>query len=129
MINQLGVMEAIRNNLRAQNSDAGLPSYRVGTPYVERDQIAKIHEGEMILPKPVAAMLRNFEGKDSGRISSSDTIRVLNELVRVTSAAGVATNQTLEQIRDSANLQTGRVPPALDIPTVGQTSRSCGGLF
>lgn len=28
-----------------------LPSYAVGTPYVPHDQIAQIHEGEMIVPK------------------------------------------------------------------------------
>ena len=43
-------------------SDFGvkLPSYAVGTPFVPQDQIAQIHQGEMIIPAATASQLRKY---------------------------------------------------------------------
>ena len=43
-------------------SDFGvkLPSYDVGTPFVPQDQIAQIHQGEMIIPAATASQLRKY---------------------------------------------------------------------
>jgi hypothetical protein len=51
---QLDVLGLIRDNLRAANAGQGVPSYAVGTGYVPRTGLALIHQGEMILPAPVA---------------------------------------------------------------------------
>jgi hypothetical protein len=51
---QLDVLGLIRDNLRAANAGQGVPSYAVGTGYVPRTGLALIHQGEAILPAPVA---------------------------------------------------------------------------
>lgn len=57
-----GILSRIADNLHAANSAAGLPAYASGTTYVPRTGPALIHEGEMILPAPVARFLRQGGG-------------------------------------------------------------------
>lgn len=43
-----------------------LPSFDVGSPYVPNDMVAKIHKGEMIIPKIQADAIRSGSGGGSG---------------------------------------------------------------
>jgi hypothetical protein len=44
----------------AQAQGTVLPSYDVGTPNVQGDQIAQIHDGEMVIDKRSSDVLRNY---------------------------------------------------------------------
>lgn len=50
---------AINNNLAEQNTKAGIPSYAIGTGYVDGDQLANIHHGEAVVPANVNAWFRS----------------------------------------------------------------------
>lgn len=43
-----------------------LPSFDVGSPYVPRDMVAKVHEGEMIIPRRQADAMRSGSGGGQG---------------------------------------------------------------
>lgn len=47
-------------NLTALTSQAGLPSFAVGTSYVRSNMTANIHQGEMIIDRQSADVLRNY---------------------------------------------------------------------
>lgn len=70
-----GLLERIANNLRESNVAAGLPAYATGTAYVPRTGPALIHEGEMILPAPVARIVRNARGGSEGSSAELSAIR------------------------------------------------------
>jgi len=55
-----------------------LPSYAVGTSYVPEDQIAQIHQGEMIIPASAAAQLRKYGM--SNQVDSGLQAEILAEL-------------------------------------------------
>ncbi len=76
---QLDTLSAIRSNLAASNVGSGLPSYAVGTGYVNGDQIANIHNGEAIVPANVNEWFRTSGWKTGG----GDSDRVVKELQSV----------------------------------------------
>lgn len=55
----------------------GLLSFDVGTPSVPRDMVAKIHQGEMIIPKTFAEGIRKGEVPLGGGASSHSASLVL----------------------------------------------------
>ncbi len=100
---QANVMTEVRNNLRAQNTAQGLPSYDVGTTYVPYDQVAKIHKGEVIMTAQEAAIMRKYFGSggniSSGR-SSVTMETLLRDLIGAVKAGSAATSDKLESIRE-----------------------------
>jgi hypothetical protein len=70
-----GLLERIAENLRESNSAAGLPAYATGTTYVPRTGPALIHEGEMILPAPVARFLRQPQGGGGASSAAVEALR------------------------------------------------------
>jgi phage-related minor tail protein len=52
-------VDALRN-FWSQQFGVNLPSYAVGTPFVPQDQVAQIHQGEMIIPAATASQLRKY---------------------------------------------------------------------
>lgn len=73
------ILNRIADNLRESNLGAGLPAYATGTMYVPRTGPALIHEGEMILPAPVARFLRQPQG---GGSTSSAVVEALRTELR-----------------------------------------------
>lgn len=74
-----------------------LAGFDVGTPYVPRDMIAQIHEGEMIIPKTFAQGLRDGDvpvggNRSASLVLGSDIIRALKTegraLVQITENQG-----------------------------------------
>lgn len=86
---QLDTLGLIRQNLAASNTKAGIPSYASGTPYVQGDQIAQIHNGESVVPSEVNSWLRTSGWQLGG--GSNDKIVVQLQMV----------NQRLEMIERS----------------------------
>lgn len=69
------ILNRIADNLRESNSAAGLPAYATGTTYVPRTGPALIHEGEMILPAPVARFLRQPQGGGGASNAAVEALR------------------------------------------------------
>lgn len=62
---QLDVLGLIRDNVRAANVGAGVPSYAVGTGYVPATGLALLHQGESVWPAPITDFFRR-EGFPAG---------------------------------------------------------------
>ena len=71
---QLGFLEAIRDNLAEANRAAGVPSYAVGTGFVMGNQLANIHHGEAVVPASVNSWFR--ESGWAMRGAANDTVVV-----------------------------------------------------
>lgn len=69
-----------------------LPFFDVGSPNIERDQIAMVHKGEIIVPRTFAEGIRSGELSLSSKNSSSNTIPVY---VTVNVAGSVTTESEL----------------------------------
>ncbi len=69
-----------------------LPFFNVGSPNIERDQIAMIHKGEIIVPRTFAEGIRSGELSLSSKNSSSNTTPVY---VTVNVAGSVTTEAEL----------------------------------
>jgi hypothetical protein len=76
------VLGAINANLAAANSSAGIPSYAVGTGFVDGDQLANIHHGEAVVPAAVNAWFRDANWQ-LPRSSSNDDGRLVAGLKRI----------------------------------------------
>lgn len=76
---QLDQLGLINSNLRASNIGAGVPSYAVGTGFVQGDQLAMIHHGEAVVPAPVNTFLKTA-GWPLGGSANDD--RIIVELRR-----------------------------------------------
>ena len=93
MIEFFNSIGAIANNQVMVNGQlVDLPSYDVGTSYVPYDQVAKIHQGEMVLDKNFSDSLRRYGIPTGGGNISVDMSGVINEL-----------KETRLIIRDQAN--------------------------
>lgn len=79
---QLDVLGYIRDNLKAANAAAGVPSYAVGTGYVPRDGLAMIHEGEAVVPAAVNAWFARANWQ-LPRGAANDDERIVIELQRL----------------------------------------------
>jgi len=76
MIIQRSIAEPLTNALVGATGTSGggllggiissLPSFDVGSPYIPQDMIAKIHQGEMIIPKVQADAMRSGSNGSSG---------------------------------------------------------------
>lgn len=113
------ILDRIANNLRAQNEDSGLPAYASGTTYVPRTGPALIHEGEMILPAPVARFLRQpiqTGGQPIDGKALQEEIRMLRE-AQADQARLIA--ELLKQLRGEvivgANKQTAAIDRQTDV--------------
>ncbi len=69
---------------------AGLPSYAVGTPYVPEDQLAMLHEGEMVVPKQYNPNARAMtqatnsgQSQQDARLQNAALLSAINQLLRV----------------------------------------------
>ncbi|MGB7402704.1 MAG: tape measure protein [Arcobacter sp.] len=81
MIEFFNSIGAISNNQVMVNGQlVDLPSYDVGTSYVPYDQVAKIHQGEMVLDKNFSDSLRRYGIPTGGGNISVDMSGVINEL-------------------------------------------------
>ena len=88
------ILGTINQNLAAQNDGAGLNSFAVGTSFVDRDQIANIHKGEIIITESDASILRKY-GVPSNDGNSSGIITAINNLTNMTGRIGDETNDNL----------------------------------
>lgn len=86
-----------------------LPSYAVGTPYVQGDQVAQIHHGEMVIDRNTSDMLRRYGISGGGAQDQSALIDELRASRGVLSA-GFA---TLQQQLASANARLAAVEKRL----------------
>ena len=89
-------------------------SFAVGTPYVERDMMARIHEGEIITPKNFSDGLRNGDlvmGQTAnmvnainnmGALLSQNVANLENKLNAIISITGTQVNK-LDDIYDVSN--------------------------
>ncbi len=57
---QVDILLGIKDNLGAQNTAQGIPSYAIGTSYVPKDTIANIHKGEIIIDPQSSNILRRY---------------------------------------------------------------------
>lgn len=92
----------------------GTNSFAVGTPYVERDMFAKIHQGEIITPKNFSDGLRNGDlvmGQTAnmvnainnmGALLSQNVANLENKLNAIISITGTQVNK-LDDIYDVSN--------------------------
>jgi tape measure domain-containing protein len=55
---QTSYLQSIAEAMRASNAASDIPGYEVGTGYVPRTGIALLHQGEAVLPAPVADFFR-----------------------------------------------------------------------
>lgn len=69
---------------------AGIPSYAVGTPYVPEDQLALLHEGEMVTPKQYNPNARAMtqattsgQSQQDARLQNAALLSAINQLLRV----------------------------------------------
>lgn len=69
---------------------AGVPSYDVGTPYVPNDQLAMLHEGEMVVPKQYNPNARAMaqaatigQSQHDARLQNAALLSAINQLLRV----------------------------------------------
>jgi hypothetical protein len=78
VVSPWGVVDASDMNalLEMAEGTRPLPSYDVGTPYVQGDQIAKIHSGEMVVDAESASVLRNY----GIRVNAEDSKEMVNML-------------------------------------------------
>ena len=96
-----------------------LPSYAVGTPFVPEDQIAQIHQGEMIIPASAAAQLRKYgvgSQPDSGlqaeilselrttRQSQQQSYGAMQQQLAASNAKLAAVERRLAAMEDQARL-------------------------
>ncbi len=100
---QLDMLGLIRDNLKAANTGAGVPSYAVGTGYVPRTGLAMIHEGEAIIPAPFASWMRENGlptggGNDERVVVELRAIRERIESLERSNAQGHG--QTAATVRD-----------------------------
>lgn len=97
-----------------------LPSYAVGTPFVPEDQIAQIHQGEMIIPASAAAQLRKYgigSQPDNGlqaeilaelrttRQSQQQSYGAMQQQLAASNAKLAAVERRLAAMEDQARLQ------------------------
>lgn len=91
---------------------AGMPSFDVGTNYVPRDMIARIHEGEAIIPKafnPFAGGGFSSGSSDSSRLESlveglTTEVQRLQGIVAVGNNTNAQTFDLLDQVTEGGNL-------------------------
>lgn len=92
-----------------------LPSYDVGTARVSGDQVARIHDGEMILPASIAEIVRSADGNDATvaelvevRAELRAARELLTEIARQTSRGADAALQTAAATADLVD-ETGEL--------------------
>ena len=97
-------MEGLRGQIRALG---GVPSYAVGSPFIPSDQLANIHQGEMIIDRRSADVLRTYgvpmNGAADNRAGVEEQQRTtaeLQTLVRLQSAANQAIIERLDASED-----------------------------
>ena len=69
-LTNMEILNILKNN--------GLISYAVGTPNIPADMTAKVHAGEMIVPRTFADSIRSGELVLSGGGNSSSTVYNVN---------------------------------------------------
>lgn len=74
-------LERIAANSAAMNAGSGLPSYRVGSAGLDRDQIAQVHRGEKIIDPTSAAILDRYGIQVRGG-GDPDEMRALRAEIR-----------------------------------------------
>lgn len=131
---QLTTLQNINHNLSEQNNSAGIPSYAVGTAFVPRDTLANIHEGEIIVNRPDADILRKYGiSTNSGNMAS--VVSAINNLTNVTAEIGDRTNDNISNIRPDAGGYTkppgseDRLPPISGAPNSSYNKTCTGGIF
>ena len=88
-----------------------MPAFATGTPYVTSDGPAFLHEGEAVLPAPVAQRWRDNEGSNSAALISE--VRLLNARVDGMAKDVARTRKRLEDITpDGDRLQTNEIGTA-----------------
>lgn len=85
-----------------------MPAFATGTPYVPQDGPAFLHEGEAVLPAPVAQRWRDSEGSTSAQLVAE--IRILNGRVDAMAKDTARTRKRLEDMSPQGDrLQTNEV--------------------
>jgi len=108
-------LDFITNKLQSLNDSTwapilsalqGMNSYNVGTPYVQNDQIAQIHKGEMIIPTDVASNIRdgsivnNNSNITNSTSNNKDVVQAIQTLTEVLAISQDDLLESSEQIVD-----------------------------
>lgn len=98
------LLARIADNAMAANNAAGIPSYAVGTYNVPQTGPAILHAGEMVLPVPLARVLR--DGMPAQGQAAADNREVVAELRRL--------GEKVDQLERSGRGNTQELVTAID---------------
>jgi len=105
---QNGALDLMLRNLRAANDAQGFASFAVGTGNVPRTGLATIHQGEAILPVPVADFFRRA-GIPVNTSGGGDITALLAEMRAVRAELESANRMAAETARRIAELERSSV--------------------
>lgn len=136
LVNQLNALQDINANLQAQNTNAGIPSFAVGSTGILKDTLANVHKGEIIMTAQESAIMKKYfgGGGNAGGNSATMDTGLMRELIRAVKSGNERTNNALESISDStgsiSSLKADRLvlPRIKGRPSESKFSKAVGGL-
>jgi hypothetical protein len=93
-----GAYKTYYNDWATAAKNAGLPGYSGGVMNVSGDQVAKIHQGEMIIPAGVAETIRKGLRDELAGHGSAKTVNVTLKIERATEEEAVKFAGTVRRI-------------------------------